>query len=347
MKKNHPVALELFSGCGGMTLGLKDAGFNVIGAVEVSALAVKTYKANHPEVFVWEKDIRKLDVGLVAEELGLRPGELDLLAGCPPCQGFSQMRTLNGARKIKDHRNSLVFQFIRFVKALQPKTIMMENTPALSTDWRMGRLLREFGKLGYTGECRLADTANYGVPQRRRRMILLAGRFGAVPFPDADATKKTVREVIAGLPKAGKSGDRLHDLPEHRTAKVVNLISRIPRDGGSRAALGKKNQLKCHRKCTGFKDIYGRMAWDKPSPTITSGCFNPSKGRFLHPEENRTITLREASLLQTFPLDYYFPPEAGKCAIAEMIGNALPPIFIKRHGDSVVCYLKRYKARKG
>lgn len=335
----QPLAFELFSGCGGMTLGLRWAGFRVVGAIENDPLAVKTYQANHKDVFVWPKDIRKVPPSEIVERLKLPPGRLDLLAGCPPCQGFSQMRTLNGAKKVSDRRNGLVFQFLRFVEVLQPKAVMMENTPGLAVDWRIKRLLRELKKLGYDGECRVVNAASYGVPQRRRRMIMLASRSGKIPFPMADVSCKTVRDVIAGLPNAGESGDPLHDFPERHSAKVIDLIKRIPKNGGSRAALGADSQLECHKRCDGFKDIYGRMAWDKPAPTITSGCTNPSKGRFLHPEENRAITLREAALLQGFTNDYVFALDNGKSGAALMIGNALPPEFIRRHAVAVAQYL--------
>jgi DNA (cytosine-5)-methyltransferase 1 len=116
----------------------------------------------------------------------------------------------------------------------------------------------------------------------------------------------------------------------------MDRIKRIPKDGGSRTDLGKEHQLKCHQNNDGFKDVYGRMAWDKPSPTITGGCFNPSKGRFLHPEEDRAISMREAALLQSFPSDYTFSLSRGKIAVAQMIGNALPPEFIRRHAQALL-----------
>jgi DNA (cytosine-5)-methyltransferase 1 len=124
-------------------------------------------------------------------------------------------------------------------------------------------------------------------------------------------------------------------MPENRTPKVLNVIRLIPKDGGSRRDLPEEFQLECHKRCNGFKDVYGRMAWKKPAPTITGGCFNPSKGRFLHPEEDRAITMREAALLQGFPRRYKFPTTENKSAVALMIGNALPPPFIAAHGRSI------------
>ena len=229
-----------------------------------------------------------------------------MLAGCPPCQGFSRMRTLNGGYEINDEQNDLIFEFLRFVKELAPKAVMMENVPGLQKDRRFKKLCKELESEGYIVNEDVLDAADYGVPQRRRRLILLAGKKGKIEFAKKAKCKRSVFDAIGNLERAGNSGDKLHDLPERRTEKVKKLIRMIPKNGGSRNDLGKRRQLACHKKCDGFKDVYGRMAWDKVAPTITSGCTNPSKGRFLHPKENRAITLREAALLQTFPKRYYF-----------------------------------------
>ncbi len=339
IESTKPKAIDLFCGCGGLTLGLKQAGFEVVGAIDCDDLAVETYKANHPEVHVWKKDIQKLSGRAVKRKLKLKKGELDLLAGCPPCQGFSTMRTLNGGREIEDKRNDLIYEFLRFVKELEPKAIMMENVPGLIKDERFENFCEEIKKLGYIPNADVKDAADYGVPQRRQRMILLAGKGRKIEF--AKPTKrKTVADAIRNLPPAGKSGDPLHDIKENRSKKVRKRIRQIPKNGGSRTDLPKKDQLECHKKCNGFKDVYGRMAWDKPAPTITSGCFNPSKGRFLHPEENRAITLREAAILQGFPRRYNFPPNNSKTNIALMIGNALPCSLIKQHAKQILENIK-------
>jgi len=334
-KPGKPTAIDLFCGCGGLTTGLKKAGFAVLGAVDIEPLSVKTYKANHPKVKVWEIDIRKLTTAKVKKTLGIKKRQLDLLTGCPPCQGFSTMRTLNGALDIDDPRNDLLLEFQRFVEELLPQTIMMENVPGLAEDKRFKAFLRRMKALGYKGEYHILNAADYGVPQRRRRLIYLAGREQKIAFALPTQQRKTVRDAISTLPKAGRSGDPLHDMTEHRSSRIIELIKKIPKDGGSRTDLSRKMQLSCHKKCNGFKDVYGRMAWDSVAPTITSGCFNPSKGRFLHPVENRAITMREAALLQGFPRRYKFPITDNKGAVALMIGNALPPPFIAAHGRSI------------
>lgn len=337
---SKPKAIDLFSGCGGLTTGLQQAGFRVVGAVEIDPLAVETYRANHKGVVVWNKDIRKVSASAVMQRLGLRKGDLDLLAGCPPCQGFSSMRTLNGALEVEDPRNDLVFEFLRFVRVLRPKAVMMENVPGLSADLRMVKFWKALRQLGYEGEDRILNAADFGVPQRRHRMILLAGRFGAVDFASPDLRRRKVRDFIEWLPPVGESGDPLHDMPEKRQERIMRLIRSIPPNGGSRAGLDEEYRLECHRKCDGFKDVYGRMAWDDVAPTITTGCFNPSKGRFLHPEFHRAITLREAASLQTFPRTYEFSLKRGKAATAALIGNALPPRFIRRHACAIRTYLR-------
>jgi DNA (cytosine-5)-methyltransferase 1 len=336
------VAVDLFAGAGGMTLGLKRAGFDVRAAVELEPLAVETYLANHPDVAVFRGDIRLIPPEVVLAWLGLGPGELDLVAGCPPCQGFSTITTLNGKRQVEDERNDLVHTYGHYISVMQPRSVLMENVPRLRDDPRMHSLLATLEGLGYVvnDAVRILNAADFGVPQRRRRLVLLAAQGSKVAFSAPTATaKKTVRDAIGSLAKPGKSGDPLHDLPERRSAEVRSLIRRIPADGGGRLDLDKDEQLVCHQDFDGFKDIYGRMAWDKPSPTITGGCANPSKGRFLHPKEHRAITLREAALLQGFPADYYFSLRRGKFPAAAMIGNALPPAFVEAHASELANHL--------
>ncbi|WP_328849437.1 DNA cytosine methyltransferase [Micromonospora zamorensis] len=329
-------AIDLFSGPGGLTEGLKTAGFEVIGAVEYEPVAAETYAYNHPDVRLFPLSILDLEPRSVRQELGLQRGELDLLAGCPPCQGFSSLRTRNGSAAANDSRNDLVLQMAIWAKEFLPRAILMENVPALAQDSRMLKLIDELEKLGYPAKSayRILDAQEYGVPQRRRRLVMMVARGGHIEPKRQVFQPRTVRDAIGSLPEAGRSGDKLHDLPERRTEKVKGIISRIPPDGGSRSDLG-EDQLACHKRVSGFHDIYGRMAWDKPSPTITSGCSNPSKGRFLHPVENRAITLREAALLQTFPERYWFSLKRGKEAAALMIGNALPPRFVAAHGETI------------
>lgn len=328
-------AIDLFCGCGGLTEGLKQAGFHVIAAIDNDPLAIDAYRLNHKEVDLWSEDIRGIDPYELMENLELGVGELDLLAGCPPCQGFSRLRTLNGSRIVDDQRNDLLFTFAEFINVFQPKAIMMENVPGLYKDDKFQTFCSQIKELGYNASTRILDVADYSVPQHRKRLIYMAGKGFCLSFAPTSTTRKTVRQAIGELAPAGNSGDWIHDLPENRTSRIIELISRIPHDGGSRSSLPKEFWLDCHKRCNGFKDVYGRMTWDKPSPTITGGCFNPSKGRFLHPEENRAITIREAALLQGFCINYKFPEVKNKSALATIIGNALPPPFISAHASLI------------
>lgn len=314
-----------------MTEGFKQAGFWVIGAIENDANACEVYALNHPEVRLWSKDIQSVTAKHIRDALKLETGELDLLGGCPPCQGFSTLRTYNGGRRVRDKQNDLIFDFQRLVLGLLPKNVMMENVPGLFGNRRFADFTSALERFGYKVKAKILDVNDYGVPQRRRRLVMLASRIASPDFASAEAVRLTVRDAIGLMPEAGKSGDPLHDMPENRSGAVKRRIAAIPKDGGSRRSLPNDLTLDCHKKSDGFKDIYGRMAWKEPSPTITTGCFNPSKGRFLHPVANRAISIREAALLQSFPLDYKFPAEMGKVRLATMIGNALPPEFIRRH----------------
>ena len=333
-------AFDLFCGCGGLSLGLTRAGFDVKGAIDNDNLAVKTYRENHPDTRVFPCDIRSLEPEDVMDDLRIKPGELDLLAGCPPCQGFSALRTFNGSREFEEPMNDLIFQFSRFVRAFRPRAIMMENVPALRDNYRMEELRLKLDELEYKHSDRIFDAANFGVAQRRKRMILVGARDGCPDFAKPLRRYLPISEALWRLDPPEKTTDPMHNYDVQRSDKVTSLIRRIPKDGGSRTALPDEDQLPCHRKFDGFRDIYGRMAWSKPAPTITGGCINPSKGRFLHPYEHRAITLREAARLQGFPGGYKFDMTRGRYRVAGMIGNAFPPNFAKHHALAIRRHLE-------
>lgn len=332
------TAIDLFCGAGGLTAGLRQAGFTVLGAIDNAPLAVDAYRLNHPRTRVWLRDIRRLPPLEVAADLGVRPGELDLLAGCPPCQGFSTLRTKRQGPSVHDRRNDLVAQFARYAEALRPRALMMENVPGLAGDVRLARVLARLSRLGYKLTYDVLDAGDYGVPQRRRRFVLLGALGTRIPFASPPGRRRTVRHAIGRLPDPAASSDPLHNHGEVRTDEVRRRIELIPPESGLRQ-LGADHQLPCHVRTRGFYDIYGRMAWDAPAPTITGGCINPSKGRFLHPDQPRAITLREAALLQSFPAGYRFPLDRGKYRAADLIGNALPPTFVRHHARQIHRYL--------
>lgn len=333
-------AIDLFSGCGGLTTGLKTTGFDVLLAVDIDPLAVQCYRLNHRKTTLWHRDIRTVSGEEILRAFSLELEELDLLAGCPPCQGFSSLRTLNGSRQVGDSRNDLISDFGRLAVELRPKTVLMENVPGLENDLRLRGLANRLRRNGYKVRWKTLNAADYGVPQRRRRLILLAALDGHIDFPEPELFPTLFIDVLGDMPIAGRSGDLAHDHSESRSDKVKTMISKIPKDGGSRRDLGDSEQLQCHRRTCGFHDVYGRMRLKDVAPTITSGFLNPSKGRFLHPTENRTITVREGAILQSFPPGYKFPMKAGKYPVATLIGNAVPPAFAAAQAMSIRRFLE-------
>ena len=331
----RPTVVDLFAGAGGLTEGLGTTRFDVRLAVDVDATSAASYRYNHPEVTVYVGDVSELTGPRLLELAGLERRELDLLTGCPPCQGFSTLRTRRkgGGQAADDPRNGLIGHFLRLVRSTNPRAVLLENVPNLITDNHFRELEEGLEKWGYLTDCRVLDAQDYGVPQRRKRLILLAAKREHFDprecWPHAKAERVTVRGALQDLGEAGRSGDVLHDLPERRTTAMMERIWATPVDGGSRRDAKGVPVLPCHKRRDGFSDVYGRMWWDRVAPTITSGCHNPSRGRFLHPERHRAITLREAALLQGFPPDYWFDLSRGKEHAAAQIGNAFPPPLIR------------------
>ncbi|MDH4617377.1 DNA cytosine methyltransferase [Brevibacillus sp. AY1] len=326
-------AIDLFSGCGGMTEGLINAGFNVIAAIEIDKHAARVYRLNHEkhDIHLFEEDIRNIETQKILDLLKGQP--LHLLAGCPPCQGFSSIRRRNKKRASKDSRNSLILEYLRFVEELQPITIMMENVPGLENYTLFKKVYSRLKKIGYKLEYKVVDVAAYGVPQRRKRLVMLGSLIDKIEVPPGNERVMTVRDFIGDLESVDVTTDNAHKRYPRHSEKVLQRIKLTPRNGGSRKDLPAEFTLECHtKKNVGFNDVYGRLRWDDVSSTITGGCLNPSKGRFLHPEEDRCITAREAALLQTFRRNYYFPDDIPISSIALMIGNALPPEFCKAQG---------------
>ncbi len=332
-------AIDIFSGVGGLSEGMRQAGFETKVAVEIEADAVRAFKMNHPTTYVIEKDVRMVTAKDIRK--GLKNGSLHLLAGCPPCQGFSSVRRLNRRKNIKDERNNLVLEFLRIVKELRPLTFMMENVPGLKDYYLFKNVLAELEELGYYTKNKVVNVRDYGVPQNRKRLVVVGSLLGEIDVAAGRDKKVTVRDVIGDLTPVNRTRDKIHQVVATHTPEIMERIKLTPKDGGSRKDLPKGFVLKCHDKeGVGFNDIYGRLRWDDYSSTITGGCLNPSKGRFLHPKENRCITAREAALLQSFPKLYKFPEDITKDSLALLIGNALPPHFsfiqsinIKKHLD--------------
>ncbi|MAW96165.1 MULTISPECIES: DNA cytosine methyltransferase [unclassified Leeuwenhoekiella] len=326
MKTLQLNSIDLFAGAGGLTVGMHKAGFKTKAAVEIEPAAVKAYQMNHPDSKVFQNNIKNIDISEIKKILGDQ--QLHLLAGCPPCQGFSSIRRLNKRQSVRDDRNSLVLEYLRFVKELKPLTIMMENVPGLINYYLFKNVVKELKEIGYNPKVEIVNVKDYGVPQRRKRLVMVGSLLGNVEVSKVNVPKVTVREAIGSLKSIEETSDPTHKIVANHTPRILEMINKIPKNGGSRKDLPDKYILKCHKKeNVGFNDVYGRLKWDDYSSTITGGCLNPSKGRFLHPEEDRCITAREAALIQTFPVDYKFPEDVNKTALALLIGNALPPEF--------------------
>ncbi|MET8251409.1 DNA cytosine methyltransferase [Micromonospora sp. NPDC005197] len=339
----HTV-VDLFAGCGGGSMGFEKAGFKTLAAVEIDPDAAAAFALNvgvQPLV----KDIRDVSV----EELsaaGVKPGELTLLFGCPPCQSFTVLR--RGTKTTDDdlRRNSLIFEYLRLVEALKPRHIAFENVPGL-VEGRWSQYFEIFrqklGELGYSIAWEVVDAADYGVPQRRRRVLVIGSRVALPELPErthgTDGDKKphtTVRDAISHLRRLGSGGVDPGD-PFHKARRHSELARRrlehIP-EGGSRLDLPEELVLECHKNHRGHYDIYGRMWWDRVAPTLTSGCTNVTRGRFAHPEQNRAISLREAMLLQTFPPAARLRGTADTMAL--QVGNAVPSLLAERIAQKII-----------
>lgn len=328
---------DLFAGCGGGSIGFRQAGFDVIGAVENDSDAAAAYAANvgvQPLV----RDIRDVTGADLLEGTGVGVGELTLLFGCPPCQSFTILRRGAVETAIDGARNSLPRQYSRLVEELRPRHIAFENVPGMvDARWRdrFDELLADLERLGYRCTWGVLDAADYGVPQRRRRVVVVGSRLvePVLPAPTHAASgqgglpaHRTVRDAIGRMPRLGPGeadpADALHRARRHSEIAVRRLRA-VP-EGGGRMNLPPELQLACHQGHPGHYDIYGRMWWDRVAPTLTSGCTNVTKGRFGHPEQDRAVTLREALLLQGFP------PGAtvrgvNADTMALQVGNAVPP----------------------
>jgi DNA (cytosine-5)-methyltransferase 1 len=333
-------SIDIFSGCGGLSAGLYKAGFDIKAALEINEDATRTYAMNFNKTYILQQDIRKVKISNLRGKLKNEP--LHLLAGCPPCQGFSSVRRLNGSNK-KDERNDLILQYLRLVKALKPYTIMMENVPGLLKYYKFKVMLKELKRLGYKIEVKIVNVKDYGVPQRRRRLVLVGSKFGEINVATGKFKQKTVRDTIGKIEPTSFTKDPIHKIYPSHSKRIKRMIKKIPKDGGSRKDLSKWYELDCHNKVNvGFNDVYGRLRWDDYSTTITGGCLNPSKGRFLHPTKNRTITAREAALLQSFPPNYKFPEDISITSLSLLIGNALPPKFSYIQCKNIRHHLEKY-----
>jgi DNA (cytosine-5)-methyltransferase 1 len=325
--KPEITAVDLFCGVGGLTHGLVRGGVKVMSGVDLDRACRYPYEANNAAAFI-ERDVKHLKANTLADLLGHAP--LTLLAGCAPCQPFSTY-SRSGRSKRGDSDWELVASFGRLVREMQPDLVTMENVPSVEHHPVFERFLRCLK--GYYSVWKTVECSSIGVPQTRKRLVLLASRLGpnGLSLSEASETKVTVRDAIAHLPKL-QAGQRDPSDPLHVACRLSDLnLQRLhaSQPGGTWRDWPPSLRAVCHRKPTGdtYPSVYGRMEWDEPAPTITTQCFGYGNGRFGHPEQDRAITLREAAMLQTFPADYAFVPcgENVKFSLlGRLIGNAVP-----------------------
>lgn len=340
--KSKLTAVDLFAGAGGATEGLRRAGIAVVAAVELDKDASMSYRLNHPRVRLYESDIRDIDAAGVRDQLGLVRGELDILKACPPCQGFSTL----GKEDPSDPRNDLTTEVWRFVKEFLPKAFVLENVPGIKGDYRLERLISQATEIGYIVRTFDVNAANLGVPQRRLRYIVFGvrGHRAGSRLMKLNEVKSIYARTTAGSAlKNVASKVKVDDpLNRHRAsnAKTLERIRAVP-VGGNRFDLPDHLVLPCHAKMKGRSagGPYGRIILDAPAPTMTTRCTTPSCGSFIHPSEDRGITLREAAVLQTFPLNYRFA--GGYNSIEKQIGNAVPVKMATTLGEVIRSVLEK------
>ena len=334
-------AIDFFCGAGGLTRGLLDAGITVVAGVDKDARIRETYERNNqPSLFI-TADIRGLDIESLREQLAICPKEPTLYAACTPCQPFSTLNTMHSV----DERKSLLLDFAAIVKQAPPDYILVENVPGLKN--AAGKdVYQKFKKIldecGFHIDADMLDAKEFGVPQTRKRFILVASRHGrpSLPNPTTRGQFKTVGDSIRKFP-AIAHGEDSDSFKNHVARKLsphhLRILEAVPLNGGSRRDVADKSiLLKCHQKNPdAHKDVFGRMSWDLPAPTLTGRCTDVYCGRFIHPEQHRGISVREAAALQTFDDQYEF---FGHSILeqARQVGNAVPVKLAKLLGDSII-----------
>jgi DNA (cytosine-5)-methyltransferase 1 len=333
--------IDFFCGCGGTSAGLRAAGMNIVAGIDFDSKAIETYKLNFPEAMPLQRDVRSISEGDIEQLLeSCRATGPLVFSACAPCQPFSAQ---NRYKSADDQRVCLLDELHRFVKKFLPDYILLENVPGMQKvlDGPFPKFLSLLTSLGYQSSFGVLNAVDYGVPQNRRRLVLLAARGHGISLPKAEYGKglkpyRVVRDAISHYPpiEHGSKSDKVQD---HEAARLTDLLyKRIAalKPGQDRRSWPDELKLKCHARAVGHSDVYGRLDWDKPSVTLTTKCISLSNGRFGHPSQNRAISAREAAALQTFPEDFVFTGsiwEKGR-----QIGNAVPVLFAKALGLQII-----------
>jgi DNA (cytosine-5)-methyltransferase 1 len=336
MDRDAPTFVDLFAGCGGLALGFVREGFDPVGAVDNDPDAAATYARNI------DPEIHACDIARVERWPAAR-----VLIGGPPCQGFSQL----GTRDPRDPRNRLWREYVRALRLTGADVFVMENVPQLLKSDQFQLFLKEV-----TPEFEVVkgvlNAGDYGVPQTRRRAIVIGSRLGTAALPVATHGKGLlpyvdVRMALAGL-AAQPTGQNWHNARAGIRPTSITRYKAVPASGGNRfemqralddQGLGDLVPACWRNKVSGTTDVFGRMWWDRPAPTIRTEFYKPEKGRYLHPDQHRPITVREAARLQSFPDDFVFPKEQGMTSVAKQIGNAVPPVLAAAIARAVLAHL--------
>ena len=344
----RPIAVDLFCGAGGLSYGMKMAGINIAAGIDVDQNCRYPFEANVKAQF-HEKNISELDMSFVGS---LFPKDSTrILAGCAPCQPFSSYVSMN-SQNVEgiDARWRLLNKFGEAVSCIRPEIVTMENVPGIQRHRVFKEFLGVLDECGYDINYSVVKCEKYGIPQTRRRLVLLASRLGVItltPHTHDDSSYETVESTIGNM-EVIDAGSVSNFDPLHKSSSlsVLNLKRiRTSSPGGTWEDWKHILRASCHKRSTGttYKSVYGRMEWNRPAPTVTTQFYGFGNGRFGHPEQDRAISLREGALLQTFPPDYKFiPPEEPVLfgPISKMIGNAVPVKLGEVIGKSIITHLR-------
>lgn len=322
-------AIDLFCGAGGLTAGLEKADIHVRAGYDIESSCRFAYEHNNNATFV-NADVASVSANDI-NNWYQDPDSIKLLAGCAPCQPFSNYN--QGKDTSKDKKWPLMGDFARLIKETTPHLVTMENVPDVTKHQIYLDFVESLQLEGYFVAASTISCTDYGLPQKRRRHVLLASRLGPIKIiePTHKSSPLTVRDAIGHLP-AVASGECHDDDLMHKASLLTDLnMKRIKasKPGGSWSDWPKELITECHKRVSGktYPSVYGRMKWDEPSPTMTTLCYGYGNGRFGHPVQNRAITLREAAILQSFPSNYLFTSPSEEIyfrTVGRMIGNAVP-----------------------
>lgn len=344
---------DFFSGCGGTSKGFLNAGLKPVFALDHDPDAAATFKRNFPDVYFSHSDITKFDENELNLIFNEKKQNATLFCGCAPCQPFTRQNTRKPDSE-SDTRRTLLSRFGELIEKFLPDYVFVENVPGIQSLTGHGILIsfrKNLESLGYKTVIDVVESQNYGVPQRRRRLVFMASKNADIDFPAhthgpcTEIPYETVRNRISHLPPI-EAGEIHGNIPNHRAANLspLNLqrIKATPPEG-SRADWPRELRLACHTKTdyTGHTDVYGRMKWDEPATGLTTRCVSLSNGRFGHPEQHRAISVREAAALQTFPDDFIFHGSLN--SQARQIGNAVPVLLAEAFGRHILEHMKRHQ----